>query len=528
VHAADFILVNEKIPKIFKKPLEFKKPRMVTGIHDICIPFKKGTWGDLLKSVIDFRGLYSKSLLDTQIEITVPIETTSKSRPLPKNASDTLKYPELNLGETATAAILERPGTPHLISTLYGLNNFFQDRLLRDTFLDLFIPAERLIRQVCRKDPSGKWLVDDTRVNELLRRFQYAMRERAMGAYLFTEKDEHSFSPIKGGLQRILLALEAIPFSLLKILLAKREIPWQGFVSIGLQKEPMHFYENLHIPFEHALYPDKYWWCCIHEIGHALVLVLRILSTEHFLIKNALERLPNQSQANIHGFLNMADNCFSDIFDFLVGFLANRSLYFKICWPFLLENIKEEYNSQEIFRRHLVRHFVGWIYEKVFLLRKKSASYIDNFENLIDEANTFLKELNKAITIPKYVGNHSELTENLVDESMNYICLLEHFDKHLKPVIELSNNLKKEYRSKRLERVIKIIEEDGQIASPDLIRFPHLIPLKLMEAQVEKNEPLRANFRTRIATILSLYWYSQKNYIPSILEVYSGILDDSS
>lgn len=525
VYGPDFDLVNQSISKVFKRGSRhflYDDPRMMTGVHDIFISFKRGSWGQFLKGVIDFRKLHQASILDTRTEITAPVKQRDSGVVETEVERDRIQFPELILGKTETCKILDRPGTTDVISTLYRFNNLFQNPLLRDSFLDLYVPANKLIDGALSKDAADNWTVSDEELNESLREFRYAIQERAMGAYLFTEDDEHLFSPIKGGLQKLLMALASIPCNLLNYLI-KDKPSWRGYISIGLKNEPMHFVENLHVPFSHALYPDTYWWCLIHEIGHVLCLRWEVISRKHYEIKNTIDRLAKKSDVHISAFRNLADNAFADIFDFMIGFLGNRSFYFKTCWGFLIDHIQNSSQPRQIFMRHLLRHFVGWVYEGKFLLEKRPLRSLDNIETLIDEANGFLAELRKVpkmkSSIQAYTRRSSILGEDLVGESIPLLSLLDHFSTFLTPVIGLQKELKAEYESERFEKLIATMQDNGEIVSPDLIKFPHLIPLKLMENRIMKKGQGKVNFRTRMAVILSLYWYSHKHILPSILNL---------
>jgi hypothetical protein len=433
-----------------------------------------------------------------------------------------IKFPELIMGEDETREILNRPGTAHVVSTIYRFNNFFQNPLLRDSFLDLYIPANKLIDRVKSKDNTANWGFSDKKLNELLNEFQWAIRERAMGAYLFTEDDEHSFSPIRGGLQKIILALASIPFSLLNELL-KQKISWQGYVSIGLKDEPMHFYENLHIHFEDALYPEKFWWCCIHEIGHILAGSWKILDRTNPIVQYAIGKLPNQSESYVEAFINMADNCFADTFDFIVGFLCNRALYFEACWPFILNIIKRQDKPQDYFMRHINRHFFGWIFERRFLSTRKRIGKITNFDSLVYEGKAFLKKLEHVPEVKTYLAEHivnrKKFIEDFATQTYSYLHLLDHFKNCLDPAIDLVKELKNEYGSSRFKKVIRKITTEGKIVSYKLIKFPHLIPLKLRELSLKGQADDKIAFRVRITTIVSLYWYSYNYIIKDILTI---------
>ena len=516
-------LVNTAFSSSFKKSekgFDYDPPQIVMGVNDISINFKKGKWGDFLDSLIKFRRNHTDMLLDTRIEVSIPFRDENNYPEF--EAIKKPQFPAFFLGEKETEKISQRRGTSHIIATLYKFGNFFHNPLFRDSFIDLYFPANELINKTIGKTASGEWKVEDKKLSEYLRQFQYALRERAMGAYLFTEEDEHLFSPIKGGLQKLLLALASIPFSLLSVLFKDESAPWRGFVSIGLRNEPMHFYENLLIPFDHALYPDRHWWCLIHEVGHILCLKYKILSQEHDNVSQVIARLPaNRGRTTEQSFNNIADNCFADIFDFLIGFLRKRSLYFKVCWKFLLSYAEGQKSPIDDLQSHLTRQFVGWIYEKKFLRMQKALVSLDNFGNIKKEARKFIIKLqdipavNQAFS--KYEFDSDDFNEQLATDSMPLIHLLEHFSGYLTPIVELSTKLEKTYKSKEFVELVRKLEENGDILNPSSIEFPHLIPLKLMENAIKKERDDISNFRTNIATIHSLYWYSYANQIPAVL-----------
>jgi len=520
VTADNFNQIYQHISESFPlEELDYDLPMVMMGVCDISIPFKKGSWGKFLDRVIKFRKHMADFILDTRIELGSPMESSKDFVNIERPAK---KYPYINLPEDHTAAILQQPGTAHVISTIYCFNHFIQNPLLQDSFLDLYLPARKLISEVFTGGKHGNLKLNKKMVSQLLSEFQWAMRERAMGAYLFTEGDEHSFSPIKGGLQKILLALESIPFSLLTKLVSNREIPWQGFISIGLKHEPVHFMENIHIPFEHVLYPEKYWWCVIHETGHILTLVRNVLHKKHPIIEEAISRIPSPDKSSLDFFKNMADNCFADTFDFIVGFLGNRDLYFRRCWDFLLDNLEGEENPREFFMRHLVRHFFGWLYEGKFINKKIRNFSLENVDLRRAEAAAFVQGLEKIPgmqeKLAEFGGNSEKFARRISAATSPYLFLLDHFHEFLGPALELHKDLKREYNSRKFNELVGSLENDGVIITHQAIKYPHLIPLKLMENWVKTGREL--SFRARIAVILSLYWYSHHNFLPTIFAAY--------
>jgi len=520
VTADNFNRIYQNITKSFPpEELKYDPPMVMMGVYDISIPFKKGSWGRFLDRVIKFRKDNAGFILDTRIELGSPMEGNNNPATAEKPGK---KFPFLNLPEPHTAAILEKPGTAHVISTIYCFNHFIQNPLLQDSFLDLYVPARKLISEVYTGGKHGNLKLNKKIVSQLLSEFQWAMRERAMGAYLFTEGDEHSFSPIKGGLQKILLALESIPFSLLTKLVSNREIPWQGFVSIGLKHEPVHFMENVHIPFEHVLYPEKFWWCLIHETGHILTLVRNVLHKKYPIIEEAMSHIPNRDRSSLDFYKNMSDNCFADIFDFIVGFLGNRDLYFKRCWAFLLDNLEGEENPREFFMRHLVRHFFGWLYEGKFISKKIPNLKLEDVDLRRTEATTFLRSLDNIPgmkdKLDEFGGNREKFARKISLDTAPYLFLLDHFQDFLRPALELHEELKEEYNSNKFNKLLVSLQNDGVIISHKDIKYPHLIPLKLMDNWVTTGQEL--SFRARIAVILSLFWYSHHNFLPTIFDAY--------
>ena len=520
VTAENFNRIYKNIGESFPSDeLDYDRTRVMMGVFDISIPFKRGAWGKFLDRVIRFRKDNADFILDTRIELSGPKESGDD---LVYAEEAGKKFPYIKLPKEFTKAILDQPGTEHFISTIYCFNHFIQNPLMQDSFLDLYLPGCKLISDVFTRGQYGNLKDDKRKVVQLLSEFQWAMRERAMGAYLFTEGDEHSFSPIKGGLQKILLALESIPFNLLTKLIKTRETPWQGFISIGLKHEPVHFMENIHVPFDHVLYPEKYWWCLIHETGHILTMVWNVLHRKHPIIEEAISRIPTNSKADIRFYKNMADNCFADTFDFIIGFLGNRDLYFKRCWAFLLDNLKDDENPQQFFMRHLVRHFFGWLFEGKFLSKRIPEFSLRDVDLRREEAVAFVRSIEEIPGIKEKLEefryNGDRFAQKISLETAPYLFLLDHFHEFLGPVLELQTDLKEEYNSKKFKSRIKSLEDHGITIPHQDIKYPHLIPLKLMENWVRTDKEL--SFRGRIATILSLFWYSHQHFLPEIFAAY--------
>lgn len=523
--AGNLDIVYKRLKKHFKRPthFEYEDPQVMAGIYDFSIPFKSGQWGNFFEKLMSFRQANADLILDTRIELTASIinigsfDFSRKKEPI-KN-----EFPKLKLLKDDTQQILERSGMFHVISTIYCLNNLFQDSLLQDGFLDLYIPARKLINEVVSKDSRETYLSEIQIIKELLFELQWAIRERAMGAYLFTEDDEHSFSPIKGGLQKILWALMAIPSSILNELIIDRQPPWRGFVSIGSKAEPLHFMENLHIPFDHAFHPEKYWWCIIHEIGHLLAMLRKVIDRNSLIYTQAIVSIRKKGKkVDESSFRNLADNCFADTFDFIVGFLGNRSFYFNVCWKFIINMLRDldHLKARKNFMRHMVRHFFGWIFEGKYLTKR-----IKLEPDIEKEASEFIKKLYKVPNmkdkLKEFGPIKQEFIYELVVESEPYFIFMDHFNELLSPAIVLGEKLKKEYTSDNFKKLIYRLEHKGDIINYEDIKYPHLIPLKLMENYYRRKNDEKISLRTKIMTILSLFWYSHSKVLPKIYTEYN-------
>jgi len=315
----------------------------------------------------------------------------------------------------------------------------------------------------------------------------------------------------------------AIPSSILNELIINRQPPWFGFVSIGSKTEPLHFMENIHIPFDHAFHPEKYWWCIIHEIGHLFAILWKVIDRNNPIYKQAIETFKQKRiKIDESSFRNLADNCFADTFDFIVGFMGNRKFYFQVCWKFIILMLTDldQLNARKQFMRHIVRHFFGWLFEGKYLNKR-----LDIQPDIENEAKEFIKNLQKMpdvkAKLTEFAPIKEEFVYELIVESEPYFIFMDHFKELLAPAIALGEKLKKEYASDNFKKLIIKLEKRGEIINYEDIKYPHLIPLKLMENYYRRKNDEKVSLRTKIMTILSLFWYSHSKVLPKIYEEYN-------
>jgi hypothetical protein len=243
------------------------------------------------------------------------------------------------------------PTLEHRLRNLYfALSNLLQDPLIGDCFEDLRPMAELRLPEALacfdRNDGDRRDML-----YELVELLAYATDERAHGAYLSLEHLESSLSPTKGGIQRILAAVEYIP----RKLLARVNKPWYGFVVAGYHNEFFSsHYEILNLPFEYLFKPEQ--WCGLfHEIGHAAFFDKRFYDMDGDQMKRLIQRAVPGAAAEDWEFTKWKELAWeigADMFDLYFCYGKDLDSYLRNIWPFLTQD--DQSVTSERFRRYFL------------------------------------------------------------------------------------------------------------------------------------------------------------------------------
>lgn len=311
----------------------------IFGFHDVVVHCT-GSFRNFIQGVLDLRtnakdvGIYSTVTAIGRSGVQgSEYEQTSKTHP-----------------SKSSNLMLSRKGA--LAHFQHLLNISVSDPLVKTNFRNhrgLFDNIKRLTDRYTRSKQSRKmaeYSRDLERYDTVLDCLRLVFSQRYAGLWpgnLLGYK-ELGLEP-HGGIQRVLLAIEAIPISLLKLF----HIDWDGLCFCGYSHR---FYRTdcglINIPEAFRVQPEK-WWQIYHEIGHEAFERLKdknfrdwvktqIDSLAKIAYDNAREENMDASKKKIiFDFTEFADELFADVFSFRFGFRKDWKLYRDRVWTFLAE-----------------------------------------------------------------------------------------------------------------------------------------------------------------------------------------------
>jgi hypothetical protein len=241
-----------------------------------------------------------------------------------------------------------------VLRAIYDYNSLIQDELTRDSFADMqaFVPMLKRIA-TARSDDDGLALPG------MLEAFLWGGAQRAQGAHVAIEEARRGLSPYRGGIQRLLQAIEYLPARLLR----NMEMTWRGFVTVGKVEFFQHTNETLNIAHEDMTDPTR-WWGLFHEIGHVVNNTRPNFLSDATLLRT-LRQLGVQPDAET--FAGLASNVAADIFDLRYGFAEDWDLYAHTIWKYLSECRRRSWNKPDVESHALRTAFVG-LYRAMYLV----------------------------------------------------------------------------------------------------------------------------------------------------------------
>jgi hypothetical protein len=251
-------------------------------------------------------------------------------------------------------------GGDEILKTIYWFNNFIENDLLTESFEDLVPSVLEIKRKALDNQSRPEYL------KELLTRaffLQYAMYERAEGAYVGIEEVPLGTVPFSAGIQRILKALEVYPITVLKRLNQE----WDGFCVVGYFPSRFeHYQEIMMVPTEAAFKPELHWGLT-HEAMHVLVNA----SPQMFSFRRREFQESIRRAYGPKGILfeeqrwDLFVETLCDILDYEISCPLIVEDYLKIVWDYLSKNIFERIQEKQ-FRSYLLRSFSVFVYNRYF------------------------------------------------------------------------------------------------------------------------------------------------------------------
>jgi hypothetical protein len=326
---------------------------VVLGRDDLVLDLtesKLPTWGGFISELLRFRRDFSSVVLDSAVQIQGPptsapdavsarFRSTSRRLPLPifniaaRDADEIRK-----LGEPVAQAVL---------ASLYSFNSLIAQELIRDCFYDLFRFVNNIAVSARSRSINTFLRVDTERKIE---RFSFAVDQRAMGVIWDIETANGRASTFRGGIQRVILALNTLPKFIIEQTCGTS---WVGFPVIGFDRRFWHRGEIINLPVDRAFKPEA-WWGLTHEAAH----VLLYLKKEWFPLDGLREIIAKRLGRELSGseVVDLSE-ILLDEFDFMFVYRGDWRFYLQTVWSYLVEAMDgDEYVSDRL-GSYLLRSF---------------------------------------------------------------------------------------------------------------------------------------------------------------------------
>lgn len=510
----DMKLLEGDLARIFN----VSQPKSAIGAADLCISIGKEnvrTWEDFISKLLNFREERSGHLISTSVGLLGKTSLESIDEELPSQKS----YFPLSKKNIRKLRKLDVSLSHAVINGFYEFNTLIQNELVSDCLIDM-VPFMHDLRKTIDREPSLVSLSDS--FENRMKALRFGANQRMMGAYMAIESGEGRFSPFKGGIQRILCALECLPHFIMDM----NEMDWKGFLTVGFDRKYYQKEAVLNIPVDKLFKPADSWGL-FHEIGHLLVwLRPDLFNFEDPAIQTIIRdrvNIKNRKSEDYRGLIGLLIEVIADIFDFEKCFLGDFDFYLKTVREYLHRELdfhfvtkpKFDWKYEGIVASYLLRSYSVYMYNRLFLKRDLTLEKI-SYDDLQWTSGDFYS---KIMAIPKVKLNISKSGESkLLTE------LPANFSKTVKPFLEIINTrmgsiefpdyqkgrekLQSDKLSKSISRVL-----EGRIISPEELDDPALFILKLKYADDES----RLSFKGNVAAIISLWMFCQQRYLLKFL-----------
>lgn len=472
----------------------FGRTNIVMGAEDVSISDikKMDTWGEFLTEVFNFRQRNKSKLFSTSVRINRK-EDEAESNPEAESPNKSLMEcfcSPVTLSKEEALLLKEkfdRTFQMLLLNTIYTFNNIIQNNIVRDAFIDM-IPFAKEIKSIALSEDSTS-----KEVGIYIDHFIFGAQQRASSTYSGIDNIEYRFSAFKGGIQRVLQAIELLPKSMLQNI----GLMWNGIVNAGEYNTYRSDLQVLNIPLE-SLFIPKRWWGLFHEIGHIATLNSDLLDFKDKTLEDFLGRIVGISKDHPE-FPDFVDLCWeisADIFDYKFGFLKDMETYFGALWKYLEDYIKIKDVSENKKEKYLFRSFYVYLYDFIFnnkncdfesLDKKKIEIYFNGFVK-------FLNDVKKQKSLPE-ISISEKISDKIVFTALSFRPLLLHLHNKYSQIVRHEKLIDIAF-SEETNQIIDTIGK-GQIYWQN-IEHPEIIIYRLKKENI-------SNPKTNIATILS-FW----------------------
>ena len=489
----------KEIETYFKsKGFEFSK---LLGKHDILVKLNKKsgiTWSHFLATILHFRSSKQNKIFSTNTRISFQ-EREDDRKPLKVKDLSTEVKP-LKFNYKVLKNILGKNMTSHLSNLFYTLNSLLQNPLTGSIYADMRKYPDYVLRTVKEAKKYNPMALDQLAFvsgNALGR----GIEVRSYGTYETIEEVTGRFAEFRGGCQVSLIAMELLPYTIMKKLNAlvnpsnkeSEDLSWHGFITVTGEPKFSHINDVINVVTE-ALWSPQYWWAIYHEIAHIIFEKLRPI------VENRISFAKYMANRDDNAIDELIEFC-AEAIGYELGFFGDYDLYLSRLWTYLANLEKLE---QIPLAAYAIRTFFVELYSKHFRSSVKKVNIKEEFFDDLDLLYArFIEHMDKIET---------DIVKRPLFEKKSFIAAynvtkfrdLYSFYEDLSEDVKYLNLRpdKLHLKSKNTTAVIRSLIKGriwwDQIDCPEAILF-HLFNLKKIE------------FNTQMATISSFWNQHARN-----------------
>ena len=447
------------------------KIRMLYGPRDIYIDIPLSninTFNHLLYMLDDFRSEAKDMLVKTHTHLQYQKQKDLDLVPNPEYAQRTPMF-SISL-QQAKELVEKSTETSELASAIYRYNNYIENSLIADAFLDLarYVKSTKdLALEICGQ-PS---LETRQRIVDRLRVLREAIEQRSQGVYIGVDESPFALNATGIGLIRALKAMEAYVCNLLQ----RFDLKWAGFILAGSHSRYEHLEDVIIMPTNALLKAYNQW-----EITHETMHAFQYLDRPRTAIENVLpterdKRLNRYTDLN-GAYWQLIHEMFTDMLDFAICCPLNIKDYTKVVWSYLQKAIFRRQDIAQL-RSYLYRSFAVILYNKLKEekeiiisdeLRKRMKTILLDAISLINDSN------NMSILDTASNENNSDIVyeDYVLDFIVDMGNAIPYMITRTADILENSEPIS--MTKKNINTAINRLKQ-GKILSVDIIRNPESI-----------------------------------------------------
>lgn len=453
----------------------------------IVVPKEDISWSFLLAHLYTFRRELSERILSTNLRIYKACEYGAVK---PVDGKIHHQGQIVNYDFDEYRKFFGRDAALRLTHILDYLNSLSQNPIIGNAFSDIVLYVDNINRLVDEDNPDVK---NERFARQAATVLKHGTEVRFQGTYASIEEPTSQFSLIKGGLQRVFLAIEGLVSSVFS---TRFGAGWEGFVITGIDKFS-NINEILNVPIE-AMNKPVHWWALYHEIAHVFIDYIKlpreagdetIPKLVDFDVPQIRAFLANKDYQE--GYLTLINELAAEIIGFELGFYGDIDLFLQLVWKYLEELNKSQ--KQADYDQYLLRTFTVEMYFNYIKTGKSSL-----LKDLDFIYKSFIAHIRRVEGITSVtIGRRYYIAVNNIKAIHDLVPYLE----YVKTSIELFKlPTRSELATKNTMDAFIWIKE-GKVWLDD-IHTPEAILYKLIKDE-------RLDFKTSIAFTLSL-WNKQR------------------